>query len=236
MNIAGFLPQSFCDWPGKTAAVIFTPGCNFRCGFCHNRELIEFRNTDNEEAVLKKLEDLKWSLDGVVITGGEPTLQSDLVAFCKKIKGMGCAVKLDTNGSNPGAVELAIKERAVDYIAMDLKTSLDKYTALTKSSCAEAVKKTIRLITSSGIDHEFRTTVVPGVVTKEDIISAVHEIKNAKRYSLQRFVPKNCLDEAFNSIKSPTHEELVDIASSLTFSGEIRIRDEHRETVFKKAS
>lgn len=236
MNIAGFLPQSFCDWPGKTAAVIFTPGCNFRCGFCHNRELIDFKETSHEEIVINKLGELKWSLDGVVITGGEPTLQPDLIQFLEKLKTMNIKIKLDTNGSNPSVLEEIIQKKLVDYIAMDLKTSFEKYTQITKYENIENIKKSIAIIISSGLDHEFRTTFVPDVMTKEDIINAVKEIKNAKRYSLQRFIPRNCLDETYNSFKSPVHDDLVDIAKSLEFDGEIRIRDEHREIVFKKRS
>ncbi|NYZ80133.1 anaerobic ribonucleoside-triphosphate reductase activating protein [Candidatus Micrarchaeota archaeon] len=234
MNIAGFLPQSFCDWPGKTAAVIFTPGCNFRCGFCHNKELIEFKQTENEEIVLKKLSELKWSLDGVVITGGEPTLQPDLIPFLEKLKATGISVKLDTNGSNPNVLEEIIRKKLVNYIAMDLKTTFEKYPAITKYDNIENIKKSVSLIISSGVDHEFRTTVVPDVISKDDIINAVREIKGAKRYALQRFIPRNCLDEAYNAFKSPNHDGLVDIAKSLDFDGEIRIRDEHREIIFKK--
>lgn len=234
MNISGFLPQSFCDWPGNAAAVIFTPGCNFKCGFCHNPELNSFKETNNEELVLKKIEDLKWSLDGVVITGGEPTLQKDLINFCEKLKAMGLKVKLDSNGSNPDILQEMVDKKLIDYIAMDLKTSMEKYSEITKFQNIDNIKKSIKIIINSGLNHEFRTTFVPDVMTKQDIISAVSEIKGAKRYSLQKFIPRNCLNPEFNKYRSPSQEELCEIAKELGFENEIRVRAEHSEKIIKK--
>jgi pyruvate formate lyase activating enzyme len=236
MNIVGFLPQSFSDWPGNTAAVVFTQGCNFRCGFCHNPLLVEFkeRSGDNEKVVLEKLNELKWSLDGVTISGGEPTMQEDLAEFCRKLRAMDYRIKLDTNGGNPEALKKLIQEKLVDYFAMDLKTSAKKYEEVTKFKDVRKVKESIRLIISSGVDHEFRTTFVPDVMTKQDVIDAVSEIKGARRFVLQKFVPRECLDKAYEKMRSPSYDELLDIANSIEFSGEIRIRGEHAEVVVKK--
>jgi pyruvate formate lyase activating enzyme len=236
MHITGFLPQSFCDWPKKSAAVLFLTGCNFRCGFCHNAQLIDFKTGENnEEPVLAKLADLAWSLDGVVISGGEPTVHADLPQFIERVKKLGLKIKLDTNGSNPLMLKELVDKKLLDYIAMDLKTNFDKYSTLAKYGETGNIRDSIGIIIGSGVDHEFRTTYVPGVMTKEDIVEAVELIKGAKRYSLQKFVPRDCLDSAFNALKSPSVEELQSIAKELEFSGEIRIRGEHKETVFKKA-
>lgn len=236
MHITGFLPQSFCDWPKKTSAVLFLTGCNFRCGFCHNAQLIDFKTGENNEApVLAKLEDLAWSLDGVVISGGEPTVHADLPTFIEKIKKMNLKIKLDTNGSNPTMLKELVDKKLLDYIAMDLKTNFEKYSTLAKYGEIGNIRDSIDIIINSGVDHEFRTTYVPDVMTKEDVVEAVKQINGAKRYSIQKFVPRNCLDVTFNAFKSPSMEELQSIAKELEFSGEIRIRGEHKETVFKKA-
>jgi pyruvate formate lyase activating enzyme len=236
MNIVGFLPQSFSDWPGKTAAVLFTQGCNFKCGFCHNAQLVEIKKTENDEAlILSKIKDLAWSLDGIVITGGEPTLQNDLEDFCKKLKKTGLKVKLDTNGSNPQVLKELIRKKLIDYVAMDLKTNFEKYGTLAKYGETGRIKDSIDTIIKSGIEHEFRTTYIPDVISKEDLKEAVKEIKGAKRYVLQKFIPHNCLEKAYDLFRSPSFEEMADIAENLDFDGEIRIRSEHRELVFRKA-
>jgi pyruvate formate lyase activating enzyme len=233
MHIAGFIPQSFCDWPGRPAAVVFTPGCNFRCRYCHNAELVlhpeKFSLLDEAE-IFAKLRHNRWAVDAVVITGGEPTLQPGLPGFCKRLKDLGFAVKLDTNGSRPEMLAELIKGKLVGYIAMDLKAPLYKYHEITGAG-EGGIRESIRLIIDSGVDHEFRMTYAPALLAPKDVAAAVAEIRGARRFVLQQFRPKNCLDPAMLTAPQPSHEDLEKIAKSLDFSGEIRIRSDAGETV-----
>ncbi|MFH0987131.1 MAG: anaerobic ribonucleoside-triphosphate reductase activating protein [Candidatus Micrarchaeota archaeon] len=249
MKICGFLPQSFSDWPGKTCVLLFTAGCNFRCGYCQNSAIIDADRLGKgikllkEEDVLAKIENLKWSLDGVAITGGEPTVQARLPKFCARIKELGLPVKLDTNGSNPEMVQKLIDEKLVDYIAVDLKTRLEPeaYKKFAGFGDVEKIKRTIKIIIDSGIDHEFRTTFLErkGVLTQEDVLAALQEIAGAKRYVVQQFLPRDCLDKEFLKYKTPSHDELMELAAKsakvLGPKTEIRIRDDHGEQIYQKA-
>jgi len=203
MVVKGFLKTSFLDWDGKIVSVLFTAGCNFRCSFCFNKELVV--NSSElvaipEKEIFEFLEKRKDFLDGVVITGGEPTLQKDLPRFIAKIK---LPVKLDTNGSNPGMLEDLIKNKLIDYIAMDIKVPLEKYKKISKLPTlnSELIKKSINLIISSGIDHEFRSTLVPGIHTEEDIKKMAKLIKGGQKYYLQNFKPGKTLDPKLKNIK-----------------------------------
>ncbi|MGC8971837.1 MAG: anaerobic ribonucleoside-triphosphate reductase activating protein, partial [bacterium] len=163
MLIGGLQKFSLIDYPGKISAVIFTKGCNFRCPYCHNPELVIFDGKDliEEDYIFSFLREKRGKLDGVVLTGGEPTLQSDLINFLKEIKGLGFFTKLDTNGSNPEVIERLLEEKILDYIAMDIKANLEKYNDVTHSNVdIEKIKKSIDIIMHSGIDYEFRTTIV----------------------------------------------------------------------------
>ena len=191
MNIAGFQKLSLIDYPGKVASVIFTQGCNFRCPYCHNPELIPMKVVDvaPEKEILAYLEAHRAILEGVCITGGEPTMQADLPDFMQRIKMLGFTVKLDTNGSNPSMMERIIAQRLADYFAMDLKHSWERYARVAKTNNASAIencKKTFRLIQDSGIDHEFRTTVFPQEHTEEDFFDIVGYLREGERYVLQR--------------------------------------------------
>ena len=236
MEIAGFIPQSFSDWPGNACAVIFTPKCNFRCGFCHNSNLVltpEKIELKNEQKIIKFLEKQKWAIEGVVITGGEPTLQKDLEKFCEKLKKIGLKIKLDTNGSNPEIIKRLVEKKLIDFIAMDLKAPFQKYRSVTGVDFSEKVEKTKNFIIKSGIDHEFRTTFVPGLIEAEDMEEIVEGIKNAKRFCHQQFIPRNCLDKKFEKIRKPSYAELEKIIKNLKFKGEIRIRSEKGEVIAK---
>ncbi len=176
MKIAAFLPLSLCDYPGKVAAVVFTQGCNFNCPWCHNRHLIPYEAMDtkplSEEDVLGTLSERLGRLGGVVVSGGEPTIQSDLPEFLAKLKETGIAVKLDTNGSNPDVVEHCIREKLVDFIAMDVKAPWDKYDKLTGiADSATNPIRTMEIIATSGIHHQFRTTRVEPLLTESDFAS-----------------------------------------------------------------
>ncbi len=223
MQIKGFVDTTFLDWDGKVAATVFTPGCNFRCPFCHNHGLVlnpEKYEDVEEREVLDFLIEHKDFIDGVCVTGGEPTLQKGLVEFCQKIKRLGLGVKLDTNGTNPEVLRELLELGLVDYVAMDIKAPLDEesYSRACGVPCnVDEIKKSIQLIMSSGIDYEFRTTVVPSLHAKGDISRISADIKGAKLYVLQKFQPKFALDESLRDQK-PTADEgmekLVDIAGS----------------------
>lgn len=191
MKISGFQKLTLLDFPQKTACTVFTHGCNFRCPFCHNASLVTYdagtRFTEDE--VLAHLEKRKGVLDGICISGGEPLLQSSLFEFIQKAKSMGYLVKLDTNGSLYSRLEVLVKSRLVDYVAMDIKNSPQKYAASCglESMDFENIKKSKELLIHSGIEYEFRTTVVKQLHTEEDFEQIGEFIKGAKRYYLQKF-------------------------------------------------
>ncbi len=218
MLIGGLQRFSLIDYPGKISAVIFTMGCNFRCPYCHNPELVEFNkgNLIGEQYILSFLKERRKKLDGVVLTGGEPTLQSDIINFLRKIKELGFLIKLDTNGSYPEVIENLLKEKLVDYIAMDIKASLEKYNEVTNSNVdIEYIKRSIDIIIGSGIDYEFRTTVVRSQLSKNDILNIGRLIKSAKTYVLQEFKPSKTLDPDFLKEASYARKELEEMAFSI---------------------
>jgi pyruvate formate lyase activating enzyme len=190
MLIGGLLKFSLIDYPGKVAAVIFTQGCNYRCPFCHNPELVlpeRFNPSRDVEEVFTFLEKRRGQIQGIVITGGEPTIHHDLKDFLRRIKPMGFLIKLDTNGSNPKVLEEIIKEGLVDLFAMDIKSSLQGYARATGVAAdLEAVQASIRLIKASGVKYIFRTTAVKGFVAPEDVGSIMELIGNGGVYKLQR--------------------------------------------------
>ncbi|MHA1279820.1 MAG: anaerobic ribonucleoside-triphosphate reductase activating protein [Candidatus Helarchaeota archaeon] len=213
MKIAGFQKFSLIDYPGKISAIIFTQGCNFRCPYCHNPELVDpklFSDTLDEELILAFLSKRIGKLDGVVITGGEPLLQHDLTRFIERVKGMGYLVKLDTSGIYPEILERLLAKNLIDYIAMDIKAPLEKYPNVVQTDvCTDKIMKSITIILNSNIDYEFRTTVVKNLLTEDDLICIARLIRGAKRYVLQKFVMSKILDETFASnAKSFFEEEL----------------------------
>ena len=165
MLIGGVEKTSLVDYPEKLTAVVFTIGCNFRCGYCHNPELIKLKEDSkilDETDLFVYLEKRKGLLDAVTITGGEPTLQPDLYNFIKKIKNIGYLIKLDTNGTNPEVLEKLLRENLLDYIAMDIKNSIDNYNKVVRNfTDKEKILKSIDLIMKSGLNYEFRTTTLP---------------------------------------------------------------------------
>ncbi|NPA58714.1 MAG: anaerobic ribonucleoside-triphosphate reductase activating protein [Aquificae bacterium] len=204
MKIAGIQKFSMIDYPGKMSAVVFVQGCNFRCPYCHNRELVlpaYFQKTMEEEEVFNFLAERKGKLQGVVITGGEPTIFPDLPDFLKRIKKMGFYTKLDTNGSNPEMLKTLIERKLVDFVAMDVKAPIEKYSQIAGVEVdREKIIKSIKLIIQSGIEHEFRTTLVKGILQYSDLLKIVNLIKGAKRYAIQNFHPAETLvDEKYKS-------------------------------------
>ena len=190
MKIVGIQKNSFVDYPGKIAAVAFTPGCNMNCFYCHNRDIIcknQHQKLLDADAFLEFLTRRRVFLDGVVISGGEPTLQAGLEAYITRIKALGYPVKLDTNGTRPEILRRLIDKELLDYVAMDIKAPLEKYEEICGISVElDCVETSTKLLLEGHIDYEFRTTFVPQL-TEEDGVSIAHQIKGAKRYVLQQF-------------------------------------------------
>ena len=209
MNIAGVQKVTLLDYPGKVACEIFTQGCNFECPFCQNSSLIPITNTGefSEEEIFEYLNLRKNILDGVVITGGEPTVQKDLKSFIKKIKDLGLLVKLDTNGGNPKVLQELIDEELVDYVAMDIKNIFNKYNITAgKKINLDNIKKSIEILKASKIDYEFRTTIIKEMHSLDDIISICKLVGDAKYY-LQNFEDsENVLDHSLHGF---SREELL---------------------------
>ena len=188
MFIAGYVKNSFVDYPGKIACSIFTVGCNMRCWYCHNSHILERSKIKVDESeIFEFLQSHKGFLDGVVVSGGEPTLQPDLLDFLAKVKGMGYKVKLDTNGTNFKVLEKAIELNLVDYVAMDIKAPLEKYSKITcTENDLESINESIDLLLENNVDYEFRTTFSPDL-NIEDIEAICKRIKGAKAYSIQKY-------------------------------------------------
>jgi pyruvate formate lyase activating enzyme len=189
MKIGGFQRFSLLDYPGELSAIVFTQGCNFRCPYCHNPELVlpQIYNTPlNTEKVLRFLYRRRRKLSAVVVTGGEPTLQEDLIDFLKLLKAMRFKVKLDTNGSMPEVLTKVLYAKAVDYIAMDLKAPLPLYRKLTRSEVEPAdILRSMELIRLSGVAYEFRTTVAPEIIFGEDLYEIRSLLKEGDNYYVQ---------------------------------------------------
>ena len=201
MIIGALQKTSLIDYPGEISAVIFTRGCNFRCPYCHNPELVDKKRYTTAleiNEVLTFLENRKGLLDGVVITGGEPTIHGDLPEFLLKIKQMGYLVKLDTNGTNPAMMRRVIDLNLVDYIAMDYKAPLGKYAEVVRSEVnVHHIVDSMEVIKNSGIRYEFRTTIVKELLTADDVQTIRHEIGSGEKYCIQEFNPTKTLDEDF---------------------------------------
>jgi len=215
MIIGGFHKFSLIDYPGKICAIVFTCGCNFRCPYCHNPELVEPGENQpalDEKKILTFLEKRKGMLDAVTVTGGEPLLQPDLNSFLLEIKRMGYKIKLDTNGSFPSILEKILKTQSIDFIAMDIKTAPDKYEHVVKRKIEkEKILNSIRLIMESGLDYEFRTTIVKSLIEKDDFYEIGRSIKNSRSYVLQKFVQSKTLDNQFLHIDNYSEQELENI-------------------------
>lgn len=210
MIIGGFQKFSLIDYPGKISSIIFTQGCNFACIYCHNKELIrtkEHNNITTPEEIIAFLKQRRKKIDAVVITGGEPTIQPDLIGFMKKIKSLGFLIKLDTNGSCPEKIKETLNTGVVDYIAMDIKAPLKKYPDIVKKNVdTENIKKSIEIIKNSGINHEFRTTILKNFLSKADIIK-IQELANGSKLFLQKYVPSKGLDIELGKQENYSQEE-----------------------------
>jgi len=219
MNIRGLSKTSLVDYPGRICAVVFTSGCNMRCPFCHNPELAlggENLEQISSDEILRFLEKRRGLIDGITITGGEPSLQPDLQEFMKKVKEAGLLVKLDSNGLNPGVISGIVKQGLADYFAIDVKSSPAKYSLATGVNADwKKVRESIEIIRSSGIDYEIRTTCVPGFVTLEDMAGIGEVSGHVKSYYLQQFVNHNpMIDPALNSVSPYPVEYLEKMQSA----------------------
>lgn len=199
MRFGGFQPLTLSDFPGRTAAIVFAQGCNFRCPFCHNGSLLsavaDERDLVPEKIVLTQLKRRHGLIEGLVVTGGEPTLQAALPAFLGKVKALGLLVKLDTNGSRPEMLARLLRAGLVDYVAMDVKAPRDKYDLLAGVKAPlDAVRESIRLIAGSGVAHHFRTTVPPALLGAWDIEAVRRELPADSPHRVQEFKPEHALD------------------------------------------
>lgn len=206
MLIGGFQKISLIDYPGKISSIIFTQGCNFRCPFCHNASLVDpikFEQPISEDKIFNFLTSRAKQIDGVVISGGEPTLHNDLIYFAEKIKAMGFSIKLDTNGTKPDIIAKLVNAKLIDFIAMDIKNDWDRYSdACGTNSNINGIKRSVHFIMNCGIDYEFRTTVVPSIHSANDIIAIAKNIDGAKKFVIQEFVPDHAMNENLRKEKS----------------------------------
>ncbi len=218
ISIGGLQKNSLLDYPGLVSCIIFTNGCNFKCGFCHNKDLIlpDKRREIKQEKIFDFLKKRQGLIDGVVVTGGEPTIYKGLPDFLKKIKDLGYLLKLDTNGTNPDMIKELIKKDLVDFIAMDVKAGFENYpkAAGVEDVNIENIKKSIKIIKDFE-KHEFRTTVVPGLIDKEEIKKIGEIVKGAKKHALQQFRPKNTLKKEFSKLQPFKEEKLKEFKKIL---------------------
>jgi len=233
MIIGGLQKTTVIDFPGRLACTVFTVGCNFRCPFCHNKDLLSrelFKKSKlqllKEDDFFTFLEKRKKILDGVCITGGEPTLQTDLVNFCGQIKLLGLEVKLDTNGTNLEILNELITKKLIDFVAMDVKTVFNDYKkAIGVNFPINKVKQSLKLIWQSGLPNELRTTVVPGIHNEESILKLARELANFSlklnqpinkiNYFLQQFRPQNCLSKKFLRVEPFSEKQIKNILRSV---------------------
>lgn len=221
MVIGGLEKFTLIDYPGKIACTVFLANCNFRCPWCYSSELVLPEKIREQPKISTKeffkfLESKKGLLEGVVICGGEPCLNRDLPKFAKKIKKMGYSVKLDTNGSWPEMLKKLIDEKLIDYVAMDVKLPKEKYEKMIGGRInVKKIERSISLLKEGRVDYEFRTTVVPGVHKKEDILKIVNWISGAKKYYLQNFRPEKTIDSKFEKVKPYSEEYLLEIQKAI---------------------
>ena len=215
MQIHGLQKMTLLDFPGRVACTVFLGGCDMRCPFCHNAELIDgaAKPVMDDLELIAFLEKRKGLLEGVAFTGGEPTLRSDLIDLFRKIKALGYPIKLDTNGLHPDRLKAILDEGLVEYVAMDIKNSPEKYakTAGLATVDLDAIQTSIDLIRNAGIDYEFRTTVVDELHTAEDFASIGRWIEGAKSYFLQPFTDRDSV--IFGDLHAPSEEKLNEYAA-----------------------
>ncbi len=215
MKFSGIQKTSLIDFPNRIASVLFTPGCNLRCPFCHNWRIVVDPKQPflQEEAALRILESRKKYVDSVAITGGEPTMHKEIPFFLRKLQEKGFHVKLDTNGFYPQVLEECLQY--VDYVALDVKTSLEKYARLGAKDTTPLLR-TIEILKTGKVDYEFRATVVPGFVDAEDIPQIGELVKGSKTsFAFQQFIPEDTLDKGFRTVKPYSPETIAQFADTM---------------------
>ncbi len=225
MLIGGLQKMTLLDFPGKVACIVFTKGCNFQCPYCHNSELIEFgEGAYTDQDIWKYLEKRAKMLEGVCITGGEPLLQPDIEAFIRGIKIRGMAVKLDTNGSNPEMLEKLISGNLLDYVAMDVKNSPDKYKLTTNSDVdIRLIDESIKILLKGKVEYEFRTTVVKEFHQVEDFLKIGQWIEGAEKYCIQEY--KDSQEVLVEGLSSPGTELIQKFSETISpYVKQIEIR------------
>ncbi|MEW6069597.1 MAG: anaerobic ribonucleoside-triphosphate reductase activating protein [Candidatus Thermoplasmatota archaeon] len=229
MLIKAIVETSFLDWDGKISTVVFVPECNFHCPYCQNWQLIEHPEKFEEvsfEKIKEFLLERKGFIDGVCITGGEPTLYEDLPEFAGALKNLGFGIKLDTNGSIPEMIEKLIKAQLVDYVALDFKAPFEKYNLVTGANAPiHSIKESVSILMNSNIDYEFRTTLVPTLLDENDVLEIARYIKGCKRYVLQQFVPQQARSERLGGLQPYRKEKFEKIAEEARkFIKEVKLR------------
>lgn len=230
-SIKGFLETSFVDWPGKIASVVFLPHCNFRCPYCHNHELVLTPHrfaTIPLSYILTRINKSRGWIDGVCITGGEPTLHSDLIRLVECFKKEQLLVKLDTNGSHPEVLEELLSKGMIDYVAMDVKAPLDSESYARGSGVIvelEKITRSIQLLQGKRVPYEFRITVVPTLHQREDIFLLAQELKSSGKLTLQNFNPAHTLDRSLRTVEPYPSRELDEMQEEvdLILQGETKI-------------
>ncbi|MEW5725446.1 MAG: anaerobic ribonucleoside-triphosphate reductase activating protein [Thermodesulfobacteriota bacterium] len=217
--IKGFLETSFLDWPGQVAAVLFLAGCNFRCPFCHNHGLVlapqEYPSLE-WPAVKARLKEFSGWIDGVVVTGGEPTVSPGLEGLIREIRAAGFQVKLDTNGSRPEVLASLLEQGLLDHVAMDVKAPLDEVSyarAAGRPDFLEPVRQSLEILENAGVAYTLRTTVVPDLHSERDLFKMAEQLRDAPQWNLQNFNPENALDCAFRDVKAWDHDYFTQISA-----------------------
>jgi len=225
MIIAGLEKLSLIDYPNHLSAIVFTQGCNFRCHYCYNPMLVWPKRTDNgkygqegspyisEESLLSFLKERQGKLNGVVITGGEPTLHKDLPSFIEKIRKLGYDIKLDTNGTNPNLLKKLIEDKLLDYIAMDFKAPISSYQEVVNVELDFLnIKKSAKIIRESGLDYEFRTTVVPQLIDKAKIEEIGKLLQGSEKWFLQKFKSEtDLINDKYRNLRSYNDKEMDEL-------------------------
>ncbi len=239
VRILGWSKTTLLDYPGHVASTLFLQGCNFRCPYCHNPELVLHAEGDGQapldlDEVIAYLATYSRMLEGVCLTGGEPLLQKGLPELCRQIRGLGLQVKLDTNGSLPERLGALLDASLLDYVAVDIKGPPDKIRAIARTAMPEtelvtATEATVALLQASAVSYELRTTVVPGLLDENDLAQLGEWLKGSHRYFLQQFRPGKCLDPLFCDLPAYPPEYLKEQAEALSgFFADCKVRGVER--------
>lgn len=227
MKIGGLQKVTLIDFPGRISCTVFLSGCNYLCPWCHNPELVLSELIKKHSPISSKdffqfLKERRKLLEGACIGGGEPTIHPDLPEFCQKIKKLGYQIKLDTNGSNPKMLKDLIERKLIDYIAVDIKAPKEKYSeAIGFKGCInnyllDKIEKSIDILKDGKIDYEFRTTLIPNLLNREDILSIAQWIRPAKRYVLQNFRAGKTISAEFERTNPFSEEFLFSLKKAIT--------------------